>query len=185
MIAGLIVAYGAQEEVEAKTVAEVLDGIVAGSTHRLSVAAKTLAKQFVDYLGSELLPTFDELPNDLGFLPAKDKAGILKKLAQTNLVSRWLAYLLDISTTHQVQSSLSGLVNRLAPERGSVIIKSPVTLDAAFKKTIRKHFKSDFVMFTTDVNLFGGILIYRNGRLIDDSWLGKIKSLSAIKAIKS
>jgi len=125
------------------------------------------------------------LPNDLGFLPAPEKATILKNLGQTNSVSRWLAYLLNISTVHQVQSGLAGLVRRLDPELGSVNVKSPIELDADFKKAIRKHFRADFVVFTTDTNLLGGIMVYRNGRLMDHSWLGKIKSLATIKISRS
>jgi len=185
MIAGLVVAYGAEEGADARTVAELLNGIIAGSTRRLSTAAQSLAKRMAANINAELLPAFDDLPSDLGLLSAKDKSGTLNGLAKTSLVSRWFSHLLNISTTHQVQSGLAGLAHKLSPDQGSVIIKSPVPLDANFKKTIRKHFKSDFVTFVTDISLLGGIMIYRNGRLMDHSWLGKIKSLATVKTSKS
>lgn|GEM_PF-3200353 len=184
-MSGIVVAYGAEEGTEAATVAELLKGVVAGSTHRLSVAAQGLARRLAANINSELLPAFDALPNDLGLLPAKDRVDILKNLSQTSLVNRWFGYLLNVSTVHQTQSGLAKLARRLNPEQGSVIIKSPVALDANFKKAIRKHFRTDFVTFATDINLLGGLMIYRNGRLIDHSWLGKIKALSSIKTSKS
>jgi hypothetical protein len=184
MIAGLFVAYGAQEHAEPKTVAEVLGGIITGSTHRLSASARVLAKHFVTYLNAELLPAFDALPTDLDFLSTKDKTAVLDGLAKTNSAGKWLAHLLESSTAHQVQSSLAVLVRRLAPELGSVIVKSPATPNVEFKKNVRKHFKTDFVVFTTDTSLLGGILIYRNGMLTDASWLGKIKSLETLQTTK-
>ena len=59
MIAGLLVAYGAQENAAVDTVAEVLSGIISGATYRLSSTAKTFAKHFVSYLNKDLLPAFD------------------------------------------------------------------------------------------------------------------------------
>jgi hypothetical protein len=135
----------------------------------------------VKYFNTEILPLLDSLPADLDFLSVQDKRAKLEALAKTDLASRWLAHLLDTSTVHQVQSSLAEMVGQLAPELGHVLVKSPMAFDAEFKKSLRKTFKSDFVIFTTDKNLLGGLLTYRNGRLMDDSWLGKIKALATVR----
>jgi len=180
MITGLLVTYGAQEQIEAKAMAEVLNGLSSGFTHQLSTPAKTLAIQFINYLNKELLPIFDALPANLDFLLSQDKARLLDNLAKTNLVDKWLAHLLTMQTTHQVQSSLANLVGRLDSELGRVTVKSPITPNVEFKANVRKHFKSDFVIFNTDNSLLGGLLVYRNSQLVDDSWLGKIKALSTI-----
>lgn len=180
MIAGFLVAYGAKQGSTAEAVAELLSGIISGSTRRLSGTAKSLAKQFMTYLRKELMPAFDALPQDLDILSVKDKEVVLDKLSSQGSAEKYLAYLLSSSTTRQVQSGLAALVRKLAPDMGHVVVKSPVALQGDLKQEIRKHLKEDFVVFLTDTSLLGGMLIYRNGQLIDNSWLGRIKSLSAI-----
>lgn len=178
MIAGLLVAYGAKEGSTTEAVAELLSGIISGSTYKLSTTARSLAKQFMAYLQKELMPAFDALPLDLDLLSIRDKEQILDKLGEQGSAQKYLAYLLGTSTTREVQSALSALVKKIAPEMGHVVVKSPVALPGMLKQDIRKHLKADFVIFLVDTSLLGGLLIYRNGQLIDNTWLGRIKSLN-------
>lgn len=178
MIAGLLVAYGAKEGSTTEAVAELLSGIISGSTYKLSTTARSLAKHFMAYLQKELMPAFDALPLDLDLLSSRDKEQILDKLAEQGSAEKYLAYLLATSTTRQVQSALAALVKKIAPEMGHVVVKSPIALAGALKQEMRKHLKTDFIVFLIDTSLLGGLLIYRNGQLIDNSWLGRIKSLN-------
>lgn len=180
MIAGLIVAYGAKNGSTTETVAELLSGLINGSTYKLSTSAKSLVKSFMGYLQKDLLPLFDALPADIDMLSARDKETILDTVASSGPAGQWLAHMLETSTQRQVQSGLAALVRKISPDLGSVVVKTPVAVDANFKKEIRKSFKDDFVVFTTDTSLLGGILVYKNGQLIDNSWLGKINSVKEL-----
>lgn len=180
MIAGLLVAYAAEHGASSKAVAELIGGVTSGYTYRISADAKSLAKQFVSYLQKDLLPIFDSLPADLDLLSTKDKQVILDKIAAQSATGKWLARLLSTSTTRAVQSALAALARRLAPDLGSVIIKTPLPMESDFKQQVRKHLSRDFVIFTTDTSLLGGILVYRNGQLTDNSWLGKIRNLQTL-----
>ena len=180
MIAGLLVAYAADTGASSEAVAELIGGVTSGYTYRLSTPAKSLAKNFVAFLNTEVLPSFDALPAELNLMSTKDKEKVLDGLRKQSPATKWLAHLLESSTTHQVQSALSALVKKLAPQLGSVVVKTPTDLTTELKTQVRKHFKDDFVVFITDTSLLGGILVYKNGQLIDKSWLGKIKAIASL-----
>ena len=69
----------------------------------------------------------------------------------------------------------------------TIVVQSPKELSKELKHEIRKYYmgvyKNSFVEFQINPQIIGGIRVFVNGDVVDNSWLAEIQKISSLSLI--
>lgn len=92
----------------------------------------------------------------------------------------------DIGNLSFLSEEEKSLLKKIYTQYQEIIVETPKKLSfeekEKFKTDLSNKYNSAFVIFKTNQNLIGGMRIYVDGKLIDDSWKNEIAKVSNFKA---
>jgi len=140
-----------------------------------------LIEAYFNFIKKEVVPTFDKVSVNFFIASKENKRLLLGKIFSKNtLFFKTLCSFLITASNEETQEVFSNLAKKVNNEL--LIIQSARECNPLLKEEIRNKFgEKSFVLFQVNTRLLGGMLTYRNGKIIDSSWLGKVNSLKNIK----
>jgi hypothetical protein len=136
-----------------------------------------LADSFIEFFRKECEPFLDEFWG-LSLEERKTSVSVFQK--------RWIVQhvlwdFLTKSNSREIQRMLSNLYKRFESDSPLIMVRSPQELDYKIKRKIRDYYNS-WVVFERDKNIVWGLIVYRDGVIIDKSFsaiLSRIPSFSS------
>ena len=151
----------------------------------MTTAAKNdLLSAIATYISVVVGPKLDELNSDFFFKDYQLRKEALKDLFPgTSILDSTIRSIFIESTYQEISSSafaaIDGLVN--IP---TVVVQSPVELSAEYRKNIREYFINkesfSFIEFQINPQIIGGMRVFIDGKVVDNSWLAKIQAITSI-----
>jgi len=88
-----------------------------------------------------------------------------------------------VEGTYQELAENAYIALKTVKDIPTILVQSPVELETALKKEIRENFfekySYSFAEFQINPQVIGGMRVFIDGKLMDDSWLSKIQKLSS------
>lgn len=140
--------------------------------------SSTINQLFIDFFKKELEPLVD----DMVWFDSENRDKKMRIFREKSTAHRVFCEILDSLNAREVQTFIKKIYTTFSPESQLAIIRTPRELSASSKANIRKHYKHDGVIFETQEELIGGMLVYRNETIIDhsfSSFLSRIYSLNS------
>ncbi len=134
-----------------------------------------LATSFMRFFRDECEPFLDSIAD------AGESKSVIEAFQGKWIVEHVLGDILLKSNAREMQKMLRDLYKRFESDKPLVVVRSPRELSQKTKQHIRNFYDSG-VVFERDANLVGGLMIYRDGIIIDKSFssiLSRIPSLSS------
>ena len=137
-----------------------------------------LAKSFVEFIRTQLVGDLDTVGLKYFLQDVAEKQGFLKRyFPKKGLLYETMRGLLATISYESLQNGLQDLITLVEPNIENVRILSARECSTDIKKEIRSEFKDSHVMFKVDTSLLGGMLLHINGKIVDNSYLGKLSLL--------
>ena len=142
---------------------------------------KTAFDKFANYLSGDFAAALDKVDGKLFFKNYADKEKLAKKLVTGNTAADSAAPSILIShipdeINRQISQTLANI--KSAPQ---IIVQSANSIGHLKKSKMRNYFRSKyenaFVEFQINKKLLGGIKVFENGKVTDNSWEGKIAKI--------
>jgi len=142
-----------------------------------------LLKSYFNFITKEVIPVFDKISVRFYIASKEDKELLLEKVfTNDGLFFKSFCSFLTIASSEEAQDLFVSLAQKVKGGNRIITIQSARECNPALKSEIRSHFGEDhFVVFQVNTRLLGGMLIYKNGEIVDSSWLGKVNALKHIK----
>ena len=143
-----------------------------------------ILKAFVKFIELEIIPAVDSLPISFFVSNEKERRSILDKVIQKESLSKGVIYDFILNASfEEVQNTIKNVIFKIYPERKNIMVQTARECNSELKNEIRTKFgDNSFVSFRVSKNLLGGMLTYKNGKIINSSWLGKIISLKGLRS---
>jgi len=137
---------------------------------------------YYDFLLEKIVPVLDKISVKFFVASKEDKLALLEAIfPEKGLFFDNLKSLLLVSSNEEVQELFS-IISKKINKTGSLIkIQSARECSPSLKGEIRSQYGENyFVTFQVNTRLLGGMLIYKDGKITDSSWIGKIHALKSI-----
>lgn len=136
-----------------------------------------ISSSFMEFFRKECEPFLDEFT---------ELSSEQKKTSVSAFQKRWIVQhvfwdFLIKTNSREIQRMLSNLYKRFESDKPLVMVRSPQELDQKIKRKIRDYYNS-WVVFERDKNIVWGLIVYRDGVIIDRSFsaiLSRIPSFSS------
>ena len=150
--------------------------------HFSSPSCTDLLNAFAHYIEKEILPIIDALPISFFITTNEEKEKILDSLCPKGYLSKNILHTFLLSASYEeTQDILKNIILKIHPEKENIIVQSAREISPEIKGQIRKTFgEKAAVTFQVHRSLLGGMLIYKNGEIMDSSWIGKITALKKL-----
>ena len=138
--------------------------------------------EYIQFLQQHCIPILDSLNIFFYIHKAEKKKAILQEMMERKTSAQKVLFEIFLNQSYEnIQKQLSRIFQTAGVTQSTIIIQSAKECSQNIKQEIRKHFPQSFVMFQVHRSLLGGLRIYKDGKLIDHSWLGKITTLQKLK----
>ncbi len=137
-----------------------------------------LADAMLEFITNTMGGILDMIPLDL-YVKSLDerKAWLIEKGTPEALATP-----LAEKNYQEVMSDLFEFVKFYKPDTPTIIVQSARDTDAKNKKELREHFtkqyKNAFPQFQVAKYLYGGLRVFVDGNVTDESWLGKVQKFT-------
>jgi len=149
------------------------------SENKLFTAALT-------YLSDKFVTNIYSLPDNFHYLEYDQQLIVAKKLIKSE--SRLAQTLIEVVANHSYQEILNELQNLLNKTINApiVLIQSPISLSTEHKIEIKSKITEQnkticAPVFQINKKLIGGMRVFVNGEVTDNSWLKKINLITTLK----
>lgn len=139
-----------------------------------------------EFITENLSNKLDVLDATYAKMNHKDQVSVVEKLVPSN--TRLGTSLKDLMLYNSIQEIAQGLNEFLGAVTNTpyVIVQTPTEISQDLKKEIRteltKELKTNCLpIFQVNKNLIGGLRVFINGEVTDNSWLGRINFITQIK----
>ncbi len=156
-------------------------GVVTKHAHFTNALAKYFLEDFT--------LRFDQLDQAFYALHYEEQQKKLETLfpESTTFFSELKRQLL-FSSPQEITEKIASFLRQLSPTP-LIVIQSPVFLDAAFKKQIRAEMQKthprSFVSFQVNAQLMGGLRVFLDGQVIDNSWFSRVQKIRQLPTLVS
>lgn len=130
----------------------------------------------IDYLTKDFASLVDKLPPDFIWLSEKQKN---EQLAQLDCSGSELDVLRNYFT-QEIDRAIEKTVQMYQADKKIIYIQSARSLPVSLRAEVRSHYQDSFVSFQANKSLLGGLKIFINGQVIDNSWVGKLQQWSTL-----
>lgn len=145
-----------------------------------------LLEAVAQFLTENLSNKLDVLDADFSKMSHKDQVKVVEKLVPSN--TKLGTSLKDLMLYNSTQEIYQGLNEFLGAVTNTpyVIVQTPTEISQDLKKEIRaeltKELKTNCLpIFQVNKNLIGGLRVFIDGEVTDNSWLGRINFITQIK----
>jgi hypothetical protein len=140
-----------------------------------------LVNTITSFLTEDITNIIDQLDTEFFFIPEKERFKTLSKHFTLSHLGKYMLEKISCSTYQELNEEIYTTLNNIK-EIPVTLVQTPVELNADQKLQVRKHFLKEntysFVEFQITPSLLGGIKVFQNGHIIDNSWRAKISSLN-------
>jgi len=162
-----------------KFLEDLKEALLALSSSSQKIIDNKLLKGFSEFVNSKIIPVFDKISIKFFIASLSDRKVLLKKVFATDdLFHKTLRSLLLNASNEEAQGMFSEIFKKGNPGGSLVKIQSAREATVVLKNEIRQEYgKESFVVFQVNTRLLGGLLVYKDGKISDFSWRGRVNSL--------
>jgi len=138
----------------------------------------SILKEFGEYVEAEVVRIVDAIPIKFYVIDEDKKVAVLDAvITEQTLFHRTLRKYIMTASYEEVQKLLADVMQGVAG-KNVVVFQSVRECDQEMKQDIRGTLgEVGFTKFQINQSILGGFRLYKNEKLLDASWLGKILSL--------
>lgn len=145
-----------------------------------------LMEAVASFLTQDLSGKLYHLDSDYAKVSRKKQTEIVKALIKSDTTLGSALKDIFLNNSHQEIYEAISNFSQSVSDSPYVIVQTPAEIDAKFKKEIRTQLNEDlktecFPIYQVNKNLIGGLRIFINGKVTDNSWLGRINFITQIK----
>jgi len=143
---------------------------------------KPILSGYYEFLSLNVIPVLDKISVKFFVASKEDKMSLLKIIFNNNGIffDNLKSFLLSASNEEE-QEIFSIIAKKINKTISLIKIKSARECTPSLKTEIRNHFGENyFVIFQVNTRLLGGMLVYKDGKINDSSWIGKINALKTL-----
>jgi len=148
--------------------------------HGSPASPNKLSLALADYIMSEVASLLDRIP--LIFFAQRIEKKREYLLAKTKLPDVFVEAL-STMTYQTIFEALFTYLQRAVRDIPYVVVQFARDPEASVKKEMREHFKKEytevFPMFQVNKTLYGGMRVFINGKVTDQTWRGKIEQFTS------
>ncbi len=154
-----------------------------GGSAKHELFSNALAKYFLE----EFALRFDQLDQAFYAMTSEQQQKRLELLfpESTTFFSE-LKHQLLFSSPQEVTEKIIAFLRQLSAS-ALILVQSPVFLEAAFKQQIREQMQKDyprsFVSFQVNAQLMGGLRVFLDGEVIDNSWFSRVQKIRQLSSL--
>lgn len=145
-----------------------------------AIQSNQFAKSLANYLTGEVSQLLDRIPMVFYQMTVAQKRKYLEEKAKLPTV---FVDTLSTKNYQQIFKEIYEYLKVINPSTPYIVVQIARDTDAEVKKEMRNKFKEAygdvFPLFQVSKHLYGGMKVFVNGEVIDQSWVGKIERFVA------
>jgi len=152
----------------------------------LSVHGSPFFKALAEFLTGPFAAKLDVLDKHFYLLSPGKRAVLAEELIKSeSAVADALRQLLSTYSYQELAQAILALLQNFS-DAPSILIQSPREVDVELKKEIRAHLTKEnplsFPVYQINKNLIGGLRVFKNGQVMDHSWLSRVLQFTSLTA---
>ncbi len=164
-----------------------LKGLISFSTgnNNQDLTGNGLAHGIAIFWVNNFAGKLDSLAIDFYMLSQKEQEAHAEKLLKSDsLLGETLKEIVVTLTAQELMSQISEFTRKVK-ETPYILVQSPREVDHDLKQAIREQLREEygelsFAVFQINRNLIGGMRIFADGKVVDNSWLSRINYISSL-----
>lgn len=157
------------------------------SPKKTIITQNSFFKAFNDFLVNDLGKKIDYLDGEFYLMPKDHRNMIVEKLISTeSLLAQALRNIMLHYTYQQLVAEINNIGSK-SIDAAYIMVQSPREIDIQLKKEIRDKLQTKYPntlpVFQINKNLIGGIRIFENGQVVDESWLSRVLRFTSLTTV--
>jgi len=147
-----------------------------------------LLTAIAEFLTINLSTKIDQLHVEFYRLKAYEQAKQIEELVSSHtLIAQTLKEMLVKASLEELTQAVYKFIKSVV-EVPYIIVQTPREMSAELKKEIRNNLREhnhalSFPIFQINKNLIGGLRVFVNGKVTDNSWLGRINHITSLNYV--
>lgn len=143
-------------------------------------------KTAVEYFTSTFAERVDTLDSDFYLADAKHRLKQVSELIDCDSPVASAIKKLLVYTSYQELCDQINALAKAVTESAHIIVQAPREIDLKLRKDIRKKLTDEnpmsFPVFQINKKLIGGVRVFKNGEVVDHSWLSRVHRFTSLTA---
>lgn len=143
-------------------------------------------KAMVEYFSGKFAQRVDQLDSHFYLASVAERKKQVEEMIECEAPIGIAVRKLLIHTSYQQLCSEIGSLAKSVVNAPHIIVQSPREIDLELRKDIRKKLSEEnplsFPVFQINKKLIGGVRVFKNGEVIDHSWLSRVLRFTSLTA---
>lgn len=158
----------------------------ASGDQEISVKGSPFFKALAEFLAGPLASKMDLLDKHFYLISPVKRAQMAEELIKgETALANALRQLLSTRNYQELAQAIVALIHKVSA-RPTILIQSPREVEPEVKKEIRAHLTEEhllnFPVYQINKNLIGGLRIFKDGHVVDHSWLSRVLRFTSLTA---